>query len=518
MLISVLAFVFVLGLVGCSSKRLTFDIGDASQIKIFSSLTGDEVIISDEDFIKDVTQNINSLTFEKTGKEEEPGYAYILTWMDKENNEVASLTITEENGHQISYDGYYYKVEADLAIDMALIYEMLDIATSSSSIDLYCDCVVGLLPDKDTGSDLVIFDTSTWTSRTLLTLSDVTPDNYAAVSSDGKYIAYTTWDDGYVRRYIKVLNTTTGDEVDLYRDTSAKTEVIDISWMPDNKTLLFIVNDSSQLSYQEIRTLNVETLEENLLVKGEVWKVKTSVENNEETSDYYLKGADTSLPIKECEKTPEDQLDSTTKWGYYLSQDDLDKIYQYYGGSGTFDRSEIPNSFYVDFSRPRVSDDGTSIIYSATLRRNSALGFETPLWICSAIWQYNTETQKADILYAQSDRGAVGRVDWLDENHIAFVTYYDFTGGRDSINVYKLNEHSVAELFPYTDEHYNNVTLLPIGQGKITFTSSPKDAEYSSSSTIEYSFVSGEYKPIDVQYKQDTVLLENFNYTKILSQ
>ena len=149
--------------------------------------------------------------------------------------------------------------------------------------------------------------------------------------------------------------------------------------MPDNKTLLFIANDSSQLSYQEIRTLNVETLEENILVKGEVWKVKTSVENNEKTSDYYLKGADKSLPIKEWEKTPEDQLDSTTEWGYYLSQDDLDKIYQYYGGSGTFERSEIPNSFYVDFSRPRVSDDGTSIIYSATLKRNSALGFETPL-------------------------------------------------------------------------------------------------------------------------------------------
>ena len=259
-------------------------------------------------------------------------------------------------------------------------------------------------------------------------------------------------------------------------------------------------------------------MEENILVKGEVWKVKTSVENNEETSDYYLKGANKSLPIKEWETTSENQSDFTEGWGYYLSQDDIDTIYQYYGGSGTFDRSEIPNSFYVDFSRPRVSDDGTSIIYSATLQRNSALGFETPLWICSAIWQYNTETQKANILYVQSDGGAVGRVDWFDENHIVFVTCYDFTGGRDSINAYNLKDHAVTELFPYTDEHYNNVTLLPIGQGKITFTSSPKDSDYSESSTIEYSFNSGAYNPIDVQYKQTTVLLENFNYTKICVQ
>lgn len=393
--------------------------------------------------------------------------------------------------------------------------ESQPIAPNEQTIAEFNDCVVGLLPSPDVGSDLVIYTTDTWVQSTLLALPDVTPDNYAAISSDGKYIAYTTWDDGYERRYLKVLNTMTKDTTDLYRDTSPRTEIIDISWMPDNKTLLFIINDSSQLSYQEIRTLNVETLEENILVKGEVWKVKASVENNEETSDYYLKGADKSLPIKEWEATSENQSEG---WGYYLSQDDIDTIYQYYGGSGTFDRSEIPNSFYVDFSRPRVSDDGTSIIYSATLQRNSALGFETPLWICSAIWQYNTETQKANILYAQSDGGAVGRVDWLDENHIVFVTYYDFTGGRDSINAYNLKNHAVTELFPCTDEHYNNVTLLPIGQGKITFTSSPKDSDYSASSTIEYSFNSGEYNTIDVQYKQTTVLLENFNYTKILVQ
>lgn len=360
------------------------------------------------------------------------------------------------------------------------------ISSKEKTVREYSDCVVGLLPNESTGSDLVIYTTDTWTPSTLLTLPDVTPDNYGAVSSDGKYIAYTTWDDGYFRRYLKVVDTATGEVFDFYKDTSVKTEVIEISWMPDDKTLLLIVNDSSQLPYQEIRTLNVETLEEKTLVKGEVWKVRTSTADGEEIEDYYLKGADKSLAIKEIEETQTSQHDSTSEWGYYLTQDDINKIYQYYGGTGTFERSEIPNYFYVDFSRPRVSADGTSIIYSATLKRNSAFGFNTPLWICSAIWQYDLEDQTSNILYAQSDGGAIGRVDWMDENHIVFISYYDFTGGRDSVNSYDMKEHSASEIFPYTDDYYNNVTLLPVRHNEITFTSSPKDAEYSSSSTIVF--------------------------------
>ena len=39
----VLALVCVLGLVGCSDKNMTFDIGTANKINIKSGLTGDEV-------------------------------------------------------------------------------------------------------------------------------------------------------------------------------------------------------------------------------------------------------------------------------------------------------------------------------------------------------------------------------------------------------------------------------------------------------------------------------------------
>ena len=56
----------------------------------------------------------------------------------------------------------------------------------------------------------MIYPTETWDPVTILTLPDVTPDNDAAVSEDGRRIAYTTWDEGYIRRYLKVLDTSTG--------------------------------------------------------------------------------------------------------------------------------------------------------------------------------------------------------------------------------------------------------------------------------------------------------------------
>lgn len=33
--------------------------------------------------------------------------------------------------------------------------------------------------------------------------------------------------------------------------------------------------------------------------------------------------------------------------GYYLTQDEVNQIYQFYGGQGEYDRAEILNYFYV---------------------------------------------------------------------------------------------------------------------------------------------------------------------------
>lgn len=129
----VFAILCVMSIEGCSNKNMTFDIGEAAKINVKSGLTGEEVNIADNEFIKDITENINSLRFEKTSSTDgKVGYAYMLTWYDADGAEIADITITDENGYQISHDRYYYKVGADLNIDISLIDEMLNIALSSS--------------------------------------------------------------------------------------------------------------------------------------------------------------------------------------------------------------------------------------------------------------------------------------------------------------------------------------------------------------------------------------------------
>jgi hypothetical protein len=171
---------------------------------------------------------------------------------------------------------------------------------------------------------------------------------------------------------------------------------------------------------------------------------------------------------------------------------------------------------YVDFSAPKCSIDGTKIIYSATLKRQSAPGENTPLWMSTAIWLYDIKDCKATIVYSQPDDAAIGRVDWIDKDEISFISYYDFQGSRDSVNYFNLHTKEHRILFPYTDENYNNVTLLPIGNYQITFTTSKKDIQYENSSTILFNIESNTYKKLDIKFKNDSVILKNFIFTKLL--
>lgn len=132
-----IAFVLALGCVlafaGCTDKTMTFDIGEASKLDVKSPLG--EATISDNAFIHSITENINSLEFEKTsatdGKDD---YVYLLTWFDAEDKQIASIAITEENGYQIRHNGYYYKAGADLCIDVKSINDRIIKIYSSSLI------------------------------------------------------------------------------------------------------------------------------------------------------------------------------------------------------------------------------------------------------------------------------------------------------------------------------------------------------------------------------------------------
>lgn len=187
--------------------------------------------------------------------------------------------------------------------------------------------MAGLLSNKNGGSRFVIYiRTDTWKPAILLNLQDVSPDNYGAISTDGNYIAYTKWDENNVRRYLEIYSLADGKVKSFYNDMPARNEIIKISWLPDNKTLLFIRNDASIPYYQQIQTLNVQTGEENILVKGEVWRINTVEESVTTAEDFYLKGHQSYLKVKEKEKIPGNGK-NTIEWNYYLNQNDVNEIY-----------------------------------------------------------------------------------------------------------------------------------------------------------------------------------------------
>ena len=130
LILFVLTLACVSGLAGCSGSMvldsMTFHIGEAAKITVTTDRADREVDIVDREFIQNMTENINSLRFEKTSAVDgSVKYAYLLTWFDTENHQIASITITEENGHQIVYDGYRYRVGAGQNVDTELIRKTL---------------------------------------------------------------------------------------------------------------------------------------------------------------------------------------------------------------------------------------------------------------------------------------------------------------------------------------------------------------------------------------------------------
>lgn len=385
----------------------------------------------------------------------------------------------------------------------------------------YRNCVAGLLRNSNGGSSFVVYDTETWNPTVLLNLPDVSSRNFSAISSDGNYIAYTKWDQNNQRGYLEIYSFTDGETKSFYQDMPTRHDITKISWLPDNKTLLLVRSDRTVGTYQEIRTLNIETGEENTLVKGEVWRIRTVEDIGTTAKDFYLKGHEIYLKVKEkkpiASYDPENPINPDEEWNYYLDQNDLNEIYHCYGGVGTFDIEKVINLMYVRLSPPRCSKDGTKILYSALLFRNSAPGSRTPLWMQGAIWVYDVNSGQASIVYSQTDGGAIGRVDWIDDDEICFVSYYDWQGSRDSINYFNLSTKEHRVLFPYTDENYNNVTLLPVGNRKITFTTSKKNDFYENSKTILFDIDTNTYSELNVKFEYKSVLLENFTYVELLS-
>ena len=101
------------------------DLESVSYIEVMSGLTGQRIKVKDADSVQKVMDDIESLKYEKKKAVEEVGYAYRIRFYNENDDILGRIYITEENGHQISYDGYYYLVEADQNINVDYLEELL---------------------------------------------------------------------------------------------------------------------------------------------------------------------------------------------------------------------------------------------------------------------------------------------------------------------------------------------------------------------------------------------------------
>lgn len=101
------------------------DLESVSYIEVMSGLTGQRINVKDADNVQIVMNDIESLAYQKLGVVEENEFAYRIRFYNENDDELGRIFITEENGHRISYGGYYYLVEEELNINVDYLEELL---------------------------------------------------------------------------------------------------------------------------------------------------------------------------------------------------------------------------------------------------------------------------------------------------------------------------------------------------------------------------------------------------------
>ena len=135
-------------------EETDMDLESVSHIEVMSGLTGEKITVKDTGSVQRVMDDIESLKYKKKGAIEGAGYAYRIRFYNENYDELGRIFITEENGHQISYEGYYYLVEADQNINVDYLEELLKDAPPAEPGDEGND----ELPDRDAAEVIVFHD------------------------------------------------------------------------------------------------------------------------------------------------------------------------------------------------------------------------------------------------------------------------------------------------------------------------------------------------------------------------
>lgn len=112
------------------------DLKNINHIEVMSGLTGQKIVVKDASSVQKVMDDIKSLDYKKMKSSDGyVGYAYSIRFYNENYDELGMIYITEENGHQISYNGFFYLVEADLVINVDYLEELLKEAPPEESME-----------------------------------------------------------------------------------------------------------------------------------------------------------------------------------------------------------------------------------------------------------------------------------------------------------------------------------------------------------------------------------------------
>lgn len=117
-----LALICCLSLTSCG-KKMTFAIENTETILVMSGNTGKSVEITDQDIIQQITDNINSLSFERGSRINSTGWSYNIRWYNADGDEIENMS-TGGTGTNLFYGGYNWSIVSG-NIDTALLDEVL---------------------------------------------------------------------------------------------------------------------------------------------------------------------------------------------------------------------------------------------------------------------------------------------------------------------------------------------------------------------------------------------------------
>jgi len=112
LIVSIMILVCLIGLVGCSNSSIK-GINKATEIEViqYDKLSGAEigsVVLTEEDNIKHVVDNLNSLKLKKMENTDPTIIEYKLVFCNLNNKIIKTISIPANDW--ISYDGYFHSI------------------------------------------------------------------------------------------------------------------------------------------------------------------------------------------------------------------------------------------------------------------------------------------------------------------------------------------------------------------------------------------------------------------------